>query len=119
MTDEEIVKVINTLIGNITPIADSYYDEKAKLNVQKLGCVIESLIYYLGNMTSEHYNSMYASEEDCGKEVFFTQAETEQYEEYYKDCGDCEAYYKEKHHCPKFCKVITEVVKEKENKYVK
>ena len=68
MTDEEIVKVINTLIGNIIPIADSYYDEKVKLNIQKLGCVIESLIYYLGNMTSEHYNSMYASEEDCGKE---------------------------------------------------
>ena len=103
MNDEEIVKVIKALTGTITPIADSHYDEKAKLNVQKLGCVIESLIYYLGNMTSEHYNSIYASEEDC-----------------YKDCGDCEAYYKEKHHCPKFCKVITitEVVKEKENKYV-
>ena len=32
--------------------------------------------------------------------------EAEQYEECYKDCGDCEAYNKEKHHCPKFCKVI-------------
>ena len=68
MNDEEIVKVIKALTGTITPIADSHYDEKAKLNVQKLGCVIESLIYYLGNMTSEHYNSIYASEEDCGKE---------------------------------------------------
>ena len=36
--------------------------------------------------------------------------EAEKYEEYYKDCGECEAYNKEKHHCPKFCKVIMEVV---------
>ena len=38
--------------------------------------------------------------------------EAEKYEECYKDCGDCEAYNKEKHHCPKFCKVIKETVKE-------
>ena len=38
--------------------------------------------------------------------------EAEQYEECYNDCGDCEAYNKEKHHCPKFCKVIKETVKE-------
>ena len=36
--------------------------------------------------------------------------EAEKYEECYKDCGDCEAYNKEKYHCPKFCKVIMEVV---------
>ena len=35
-----------------------------------------------------------------------------EYEVCYKDCGDCEAYDKEKHHCPKFCKVIKETVKE-------
>ena len=39
------------------------------------------------------------------------------YEECYKDCGDCEAYNKEKHHCPKFCKVITEAVKEIEENH--
>ena len=38
--------------------------------------------------------------------------EAEQYEECYKDCGECEAYNKEKHHCQKFCKVIKETVKE-------
>ena len=38
--------------------------------------------------------------------------EAEQYEECYKDCGECKAYNKEKHHCPKFCKVIKETVKE-------
>ena len=45
--------------------------------------------------------------------------EAEQYEECYKDCGDCEAYNKEKHHCPKFCKVIKETVKEIEENHNK
>ena len=43
--------------------------------------------------------------------------EAEKYEECYKDCGECEAYNKEKHHCPKFCKVITEAVKEIEENH--
>ena len=43
--------------------------------------------------------------------------EAENYEECYKDCGDCEAYNKEKHHCPKFCKVIKETVKEIEENH--
>ena len=45
--------------------------------------------------------------------------EAEKYEECYKDCGDCEAYNKEKHHCPKFCKVIKETVKEIEENHNK
>ena len=43
--------------------------------------------------------------------------EAEKYEECYKDCGDCEAYNKEKYHCPKFCKVIKEAVKEIEENH--
>ena len=43
--------------------------------------------------------------------------EAEKYEECYKYCRDCEAYNKEKHHCPKFCKVITEAVKEIEENH--
>ena len=43
--------------------------------------------------------------------------EAEKYEECYKDCGDCEAYNKEKHHCPKFCKVIKEAVREIEENH--
>ena len=43
--------------------------------------------------------------------------EAEQYEECYKDCGECEEYDKEKHHCPKFCKVIMETVKEIEENH--
>ena len=43
--------------------------------------------------------------------------EAEQYEECYNDCGDCEAYNKEKHYCPKFCNVIKETVKEIEENH--
>ena len=45
--------------------------------------------------------------------------EAEKYEECYKYCGDCEAYNKEKYHCPKFCKVIKETVKEIEENHNK
>ena len=43
--------------------------------------------------------------------------EAEKYEECYKDCRDCEAYDKEKFHCPKFCEVIKETVKEIEENH--
>ena len=43
--------------------------------------------------------------------------EAEKYEECYKDCEECEAYDKEKHYCPKFCKVIKETVKEIEENH--
>ena len=43
--------------------------------------------------------------------------EAEKYEECYKDYEECEAYNKEKHHCPKFCKVIKETVKEIEENH--
>ena len=45
--------------------------------------------------------------------------EAEQYEECYNDCGECEAYNKEKYHCPKFCKVIKKTVKEIEENHNK
>ena len=52
-----------------------------------------------------------------GKAIEIVKQEAEKYEECYKDCGDCEAYNKEKHHCPKFCKVIKETVKEIEENH--
>ena len=59
-------------------------------------------------------NPMAFSVKECMEIV---KEEAEQYEECYKDCGDCEAYNKEKHHCPKFCKVIKETVKEIEENH--
>ena len=52
-----------------------------------------------------------------GNAIEIVKQEAEQYEECYNDCGDCEAYNKEKHHCPKFCKVIKETVKEIEENH--
>ena len=59
-------------------------------------------------------NPMAFSVKECMEIV---KEEAEKYEECYKDCGDCEADNKEKHHCPKFCKVITEAVKEIEENH--
>ena len=59
-------------------------------------------------------NPMAFSVKECMEIV---KQEAEQYEECYKDCGECEAYDKEKHHCPKFCKVIKETVKEIEENH--
>ena len=62
-------------------------------------------------------NPMAFSVKECMEIV---KQEAEQYEECYKDCGECEAYNKEKYHCPKFCKVIKETVKEiEENNNIK
>ena len=51
------------------------------------------------------------------KAIEIVKQEAEQYQECYKDCGECEAYDKEKFHCPKFCKVIKETVKEIEENH--
>ena len=59
-------------------------------------------------------NPMAFSVKECMEVV---KQEAAAYEECYKDCGDCEAYNKEKHHCPKFCKVIKETVKEIEENH--
>ena len=59
-------------------------------------------------------NPMAFSVKEC---IEIVKQEAEHYEECYKDCGDCEAYNKEKHHCPKFCKVITEAVNEIEENH--
>ena len=59
-------------------------------------------------------NTMAFSVKECMEIV---KQEAENYEECYKDCGDCDAYNKEKHHCPKFCKVIKETVKEIEENH--
>ena len=61
-------------------------------------------------------NPMAFSVKECMEIV---KQEAADYEECYKDCGECEAYDKEKYHCPKFCKVIKETVKEIEENHNK
>ena len=41
----------------------------------------------------------------------------EEYKICYKSCTECEAYDKEKNHCPKFCYIIEETIKEIEENH--
>ena len=76
-----------------------------------------------GNKDAEQQNKsystmmMYEVADLVDDLIEIVKQEAEKYEECYKDCGDCEAYDKEKHHCPKFCKVIKETVKEIEENH--
>ena len=69
MNDEEIVKVVKALTGNITPIADSHYDEKAKENLCLVGNVVDTLVCQIGYVAVNHYNSNYASESEVGNQA--------------------------------------------------
>ena len=70
-----------------------------------------------GNKDAEQQNKsystmmMYEVADLVDDLIEIVKQEAEKYEECYKDCGECEAYNKEKHHCPKFCKVIKETRK--------
>lgn len=86
-------------------------EEELKLaDEEKLRCARENPL---------QFDSAKGYAHGVGKAIEIVKQEAEQYEECYKDCGDCEAYNKEKHHCPKFCKVIKETVKEIEENHNK
>ena len=82
----------------------------------------EKMSYFLtiANTGDEKLDCAYEQVGDAlDKAIEIVKHEAEQYEECYKDCGQCKAYDKEKHHCPKFCKVIKETVKEIEENHNK
>lgn len=80
----------------------------------------EKMSYFLtiANTRDEKLDCAYEQVGDAlDKAIEIVKQEAEQYKECYKDCGECEAYDKEKYHCPKFCKVIKETVKEIEENH--
>ena len=87
--------------------------------------VFENIVEKLEKLADEAYKSYcigFNSDDRAEYDAYINaieifKQEAEKYEECYKDCGDCEAYNKEKHHCPKFCKVIKETVKEIEENH--
>ena len=86
-------------------------EEELKLaDEEKLRCARENPL---------QFDSAKGYAHGVGKAIEIVKHEAEQYEECYKDCGECEAYDKEKYHCPKFCKVIKETVKEIEENHNK
>lgn len=76
-----------------------------------------------GNQDAEQQNKsystmiMYEVADLVDDLIEIVKQEAEQYEECYKNCGECEAYDKEKHYCPKFCKVIMEAVRKIEENH--
>ena len=87
--------------------------------------VIEKIVEQLEKLADEAYKSYcigFNSDDRAEYDAYINaieivKQEAEKYEECYKYCGDCEAYNKEKYHCPKFCKVIKETVKEIEENH--
>ena len=87
--------------------------------------VFEKIVEKLEKLVDEAYKSYcigFNSDDRAEYDAYINaieivEQEAEKYEECYKDCRDCEAYNKEKHHCPKFCKVIKETVKEIEENH--
>lgn len=70
--------------------------------------VVEELERYpLGNLGCQELNKI----------IEIVKQEAEQYEECDKDCGQCEAYDKQKHYCPKWCDVIKGTVAEIEENH--
>jgi len=65
MTDSEIVKVVNTLVGSITPVADSHFDEKVYDNIMLMGSVVDTLVCRIGNMVCDNHDSQFGSVEKC------------------------------------------------------
>ena len=91
--------VFENIIEKLEEEKMSYFLTIANTGDEKLDCTYEQV----GNALD--------------KAIEIVKQEAEHYEERYKDCGDCEAYNKEKYHCPKFCKVIKEAVKEIEENH--
>lgn len=87
--------------------------------------VFEKIVEKLEKLADEAYKSYcigFNSDDRAEYDAYISaieivKQEAEKYKECYKDCGDCEAYNKEKYHCPKFCKVIKETVKEIEENH--
>lgn len=65
ITDNEVVKVVNALVGDITPVADSYYDEEIYNNITLLGSVIDTLVCKVGDMLLSNNDSQFTSVEKC------------------------------------------------------
>lgn len=67
MTEEEIVKVMQTLIGETSPIGETHHDHKVLANIWLYMEVIDTLIMYIieDNTSLTSYMRSLASVEDC------------------------------------------------------
>ena len=89
-------------------IIEKLEEELKLVDEEKLRCARENPL---------QFDSAKGYAHGVGNAIEIVKQEAAEYEECYKDCGECEAYDKEKHYCPKFCKVIKETVKEIEENH--
>lgn len=65
MKEEQIIEVIDKIVGGITPIGDSHYDNKAKENLKTM---IEIVGHYVDEIcVIAQTDSYMASIQDCQK----------------------------------------------------
>ena len=101
VTDNYVLR--RHVIEIVNQVAEEYSATEI-VRTDRLECEVPS--DYFGQIKEVRVIDERTEEEKVFKEV------AEEYSECYKDCKQCEAYDKEKHHCPKFCKVIRETVAE-------
>ena len=58
MNEKEILKVINYLIGNITPIGDEAADEVSMQNIEKLISIMKGLHLKIDEIASLKYEGL-------------------------------------------------------------
>ena len=66
MDTEEILKLLNILIGNIKPIGDAHADEQAKKNLELLISVAKEIHLKIDDVSSRQ-DSKYASIKEVAK----------------------------------------------------
>lgn len=67
MDSEEIIKVIDTLIGDIEPVADSAIDKEREENLGKYIDVLWHMYSEISHIASRHKNSPYGSQKRLGE----------------------------------------------------
>ena len=72
MDEQEIVKVVRKLVGDTTPIGETYHDNKVLANVMTYMGVIDRLVMrIIDNITlMPDYMKSYASVQDCREQMF-------------------------------------------------
>ena len=66
MTGDEIVKLINNLVGNIVPIGDTAIDNYAKENIELLIYIVRKLHFQIDNVV-DLVDSQYKSKKEIGE----------------------------------------------------
>jgi len=68
MNEEEILKLVHTLIGKTEPVGDTAVDDIRKANVKKLIAIMKELHEDIHYMADKYSKSQYLSEKEIANE---------------------------------------------------